>query len=531
MYPRTKEIPPGSGNYYAYLVSGHRDKDDNNKVKQEVEEYLGRVSSENPTETELMGFEKYREWKESEEEEKEDDLEDLRPTEIAPEGVVVFTHGENEEGESPPEKKVKKLTKFFADISDEKILERVDSIYFKGWSGGTTPVGGSTAGEYSSDKNQITLYDLGGDFDLEQKKGTLAHESAHALFHNLTDTITNEFPEDVQEKAEDLKTKKQKLMISFASDKKDELVSKIEDEGILTGDEEWKEELREASTLFEKIARENPGSVVLEEKYAKELEKKLPKWSEKGIIEEDELEEDVFGLASDFQGNITFYPEEIQEEIKNPIPFLERNMDIIPDLKEEDIKKSKEYVEEKEEIKDLIRDFAWYSFEETPISSYSENYLDRLRNRNYNTLDIDMEKKVEELEEGDYTIEKLHEYDEKPASFLDFVFNVPNVKRYINENFAVSFERLTGKTMESFREENEWVEKEVPIIKEFLKEEPEIDTGRTKERLGEEFSRLRYIEGTKTLEEQTKTKETLLKIFEKAYGTDLSEYGFFEGEN
>ncbi len=46
VYKRVKEIPPGSGNYYAYLVKGVRK---NGKVKQEIVKYLGRENPEKET--------------------------------------------------------------------------------------------------------------------------------------------------------------------------------------------------------------------------------------------------------------------------------------------------------------------------------------------------------------------------------------------------------------------------------------------------------------------------------------------------
>lgn len=506
MYARTKEIPPGSGNYYAYMVSGHRDQDDNNKVKQEVEEYLGKVSSQDPPEEELMEFEKYREWKESKEEEKEDDLEDLRPTEIAPEGVLVHVYDSDTLSyleEDADKEKAKEVIKFFSDISNEEMLERIDSISFSPEGGGTTDVGGTTAGEYSSKRNQITIYGAGQDFDVESKKETIAHEAAHAMFHSLTDTISKDFPEEIEEKTEDLKLKKQEKMIEFAEKKKDELIhgsdyseAKLE-----------KEEFREATSLFKSISMRDPGDIVLEEKYAKELEKKLPKFSELGIVEREDLKEETES------GTLTFYPEEIQEEIKNPVNFLEENIEHISELGEKDIEKSKEYKRTREEIKDLIRDFAWYSFEEKPISHYSGKYLNKLKSRDYDKLNINMEEKIKELQEGSYTLEKLHDYDEKPASFLDFVFGEYDVKRFVNENFAESFAKL----------------KEGNILKGISKGKPKKKTG---EELEEKFTKPTYIEEngeTKKIDKELSgTKKTLLKIVEKAYDTELSEHGFFE---
>ncbi len=46
---RTKEIPPGSGRYYLYLVSNHREGD---SVRQTVEEYRGRAAGKSVKETE-----------------------------------------------------------------------------------------------------------------------------------------------------------------------------------------------------------------------------------------------------------------------------------------------------------------------------------------------------------------------------------------------------------------------------------------------------------------------------------------------
>lgn len=53
-YIRTKQIPPGEGNYYKYLVKGSREGD---KVKQKVLQYLGRAESQGDRDLEEADFE------------------------------------------------------------------------------------------------------------------------------------------------------------------------------------------------------------------------------------------------------------------------------------------------------------------------------------------------------------------------------------------------------------------------------------------------------------------------------------------
>lgn len=51
VFVRTKEIPPGSGNYYAYRVRSYRNNE--NKVRQEIIKYIGPVSEKNPSYLEI----------------------------------------------------------------------------------------------------------------------------------------------------------------------------------------------------------------------------------------------------------------------------------------------------------------------------------------------------------------------------------------------------------------------------------------------------------------------------------------------
>ncbi|PTD94484.1 hypothetical protein C9439_02115 [archaeon SCG-AAA382B04] len=46
VYVRVKEVPPGSGNYYQYLVKGERD---GGRVRQKVLQYLGKAEDSEDT--------------------------------------------------------------------------------------------------------------------------------------------------------------------------------------------------------------------------------------------------------------------------------------------------------------------------------------------------------------------------------------------------------------------------------------------------------------------------------------------------
>lgn len=557
-FVRTKEIPPGSSNWYAYRVKNYRDE--NGEHQQEVLEYLGPVGSEEPSKGEVKEL--------IEEKEKPS------PEEILPESVSLTVEGE------PPEETVRGLSEFFSNISNETIERRVNDIYITSESADRkAKTGGTLAGSYLSHKNRIKLYDVREEKDVLDKgknfrRDTLLHEATHGMFYDLidrgiqsffdygirTEEGENDLPiSRVKSGVETVKEKKKEAVKDFAKRKRTEIEEEIEEleniEGVGLSHEEWKEyedekleeiehdddeeeidmlrrkeKMRHRKTDLENL-KSNLKSIEegFFERNLKNVKNRLKtqKESDKERPLFEKIAEEEFKGETE-EGEIGFQFEEFEKIKSDPVSFLEGNIELAEETSKEDLEKVKEKKKENLKAREKIEELTKVSIQEGALTEYSSKYENMLTSDDpEDNIDENLEEAVmESIEElknkrKEFKPKEVKNWQEEPWGLFKLVEKHDRLKRFVNENLAVALEETMRKSIESTDPEDR--KGEGILVEELISEEGdrEVSEERLKKDLRQALTK-GYLEEDSDFKQ--KTGKTVLGIMEDEWNLDLEEF-------
>lgn len=536
VFVRTKEIPPDSGNWYAYRVKNYRDE--SGEHHQNVVEYLGPVSDKDPSEEEIQ--------------ELIEEKEEPSPEEILPKSVSLTLGGE------PPEETVRDLSEFFSDVSNEFIENQVDELYITSEKRGKkTKVGTSTGGLYSSGK--ISLFQVDEDANTYYTQKTLLHEMGHGVFHGLKDRADEVenigVPKELEASALHIRRKKGKELIDFAEEKKEEIREELGEFGYGVRNEEeyekrkkkleqgehditWEikdleklkkrrqkyEELYELEELLFDLSYGNVERTGFYERAKRLDEKKKEFEAIDKYFDEEELKTEVGGKTLDFR------PSEIVKSEEEPLEFLEENLKHRESIEKEEVERAKKRIEEGEKARDILNKFAFETFREGGLTSYAKKYQKTLKKNleeSEKPIKEDIQETISNLEEGELEVvnpyPEIHEdYDLFDMMAIDYDF-----KRAINENLAESLGELVRRSIEydepeKIGESREKVGENL-LIKELISDKE--NRGLSEETIKEDLeSTYKWKPIDDDWEKNLKTGKTVLEIIGDKWDVDLEEF-------